>query len=89
MKTFADLDNKRLQDIHFKISCYNYRVVHIKGAKNKMADCLSHLPMLLANKDSNYETVNISRFLVSHSTTKRDVFRLIKHSPAGPSIENR
>ena len=67
---------------------YNYWVVHIKGAKNCNADCLSRLLMWMANKDRDYKTTTITRCLVSHRTTNRDVARLIKHSPDSPSNEN-
>ena len=55
---------------------YNYRIVHIKGTKNKIADCLSRIPSWLANKDKNLKTINIVRCLISSISTDRDVISM-------------
>ena len=90
-KMITDLTNKRMRDIHFKIQAYNYRIVFIKGSRNKIADCLSRLPTWLENKDGEGETLTIARCLVTDGSTDKSILRAVKHiegtSPAASEDE--
>ena len=87
-KTIADLTNKRMCDIHYKIQAYNYRIVFIKGSRNKIADCLSPLPTWLKKKDGEGETLTIMRCLVTDSSADKSILRAVKHIEGASPADN-
>ena len=51
LRDISDIDNKRMASIKCDIMHYKYKIKHISGQVNCIADCLSRRPEWLISKD--------------------------------------
>ena len=83
-KPLADINNRKLQKIMEKAANYSWKLTHIKGSKNKIADALSRLCTKVCLYSHYYETPTPRLLPLS----KRATVRTKQLETDDPLVEN-